>query len=130
MQLPSNLLIAKTRPSRIIPTVMCLWGIANACTGATKNFATIMIVRVILAFCEAPFFPAAIYMLSCFYTKTEIAKRISIMYSASLFSGAISGLLATAITSGMDGKAGLPAWRWLFIIEVSRPSHKLQHTAH
>jgi len=41
------------------------------------------------------------------------------MYSASLFSGAISGLLATAITSGMEGKAGLASWRWLFIIEGS-----------
>ena len=55
-------------------------------------------------------------MLSCFYTKKEIAKRISILYSASLFSGAVSGLLATAITSGMNGKAGIAAWRWLFII--------------
>ena len=67
---------------------------------------------------QAPFFPAAIYMLSCFYTRKEIAKRISIMYSASLFSNAISGLLATGILSGMKGKAGLAAWRWLFIIEV------------
>lgn len=118
MQLPSNILVAKTRPSRIIPTVMVLWGITNACTGAVHNFATIMIVRIILAFCEAPFFPAAIYMLSCFYTRNEIAKRISILYSASLFSGAVSGLLATAITTGMEGKAGLASWRCLFIIEV------------
>lgn len=81
-----------------------------------------MAVRIILAFCEAPFFPAAIYMLSCFYTRKEIAKRISILYSASLFSGAVGGLLATAITRGMEGKAGLASWRWLFIIEVGHNS--------
>jgi hypothetical protein len=33
--------------------------------------------------------------------------------------GAFGGLLGSAIMSGMDGKAGLPAWRWLFIIEAA-----------
>ena len=120
MQIPSNILVAKTRPSRVIPAAMCAWVVVNACTGATHNFATISVVRIVLALSEAPSFPAAIYMLSCFYTRSEIAKPISIMYSASLVSTAISGLLATAITSVMDGKAGLASWRWLFIIEVRR----------
>jgi hypothetical protein len=31
--------------------------------------------------------------------------------------GAFGGLLGAAIMGGMNGKAGLPAWRWLFIIE-------------
>jgi sugar phosphate permease len=31
--------------------------------------------------------------------------------------GAFGGLLGAAIMDGMDGKAGLPSWRWLFIIE-------------
>jgi sugar phosphate permease len=31
--------------------------------------------------------------------------------------GAFSGLLGAAILRDMDGKGGLPAWRWLFIIE-------------
>lgn len=32
--------------------------------------------------------------------------------------GAFGGLLGSGIMSGMDGKAGLPAWRWLFILEA------------
>jgi len=39
------------------------------------------------------------------------------LYSGSLLSGAFSGLIAAGITNGMDGSAGLRAWRWLFIIE-------------
>lgn len=31
--------------------------------------------------------------------------------------GAFGGLLGAGIMAGMNGKAGLPAWRWLFIIE-------------
>jgi hypothetical protein len=57
-------------------------------------------------------------LFSSWYTKTELAKRISILYAAGQMAGAFGGLLGSAIMSGMDGKAGLPAWRWLFIIEA------------
>jgi hypothetical protein len=46
-----------------------------------------------------------------------LAKRISILYAAGQMAGAFGGLLGAAIMSGMDGKGGLPAWRWLFILE-------------
>ena len=59
----------------------------------------------------------ALYLFSSWYTKRELAKRISILYAAGQMSGAFGGLLGSAIMWGMDGKAGLPAWRWLFIIE-------------
>jgi hypothetical protein len=39
------------------------------------------------------------------------------LYSGSLISGAFAGLIAAGITNCMDGVRGLPAWRWLFIIE-------------
>lgn len=61
----------------------------------------------------------ALYLFSSWYTKKELAKRISILYAAGQMSGAFGGLLGSAIMWGMDGKAGLPAWRWLFIIEGS-----------
>lgn len=60
----------------------------------------------------------ALYLFSCWYTKRELAKRISILYAAGQMAGAFGGLLGSAIMWGMDGKAGLPAWRWLFILEA------------
>lgn len=55
----------------------------------------------------------ALFLFSSWYTKKELAARISILYVAAQISGAFGGLLGSAIMSGMDGKAGLPAWRWL-----------------
>jgi hypothetical protein len=55
----------------------------------------------------------ALFLFSSWYTKKELAARISILYVAAQISGAFGGLLGSAIMSGMNGKAGLPAWRWL-----------------
>lgn len=44
---------------------------------------------------------------------------MSIFYSGSLISGAFGNLIAAGILSGLDGKRGLSAWRWLYIIEGS-----------
>ena len=57
--------------------------------------------------------------LTAWYTRKELAFRTALLYCGSLISGAFSGLIAAGITAEMDGKLGLEAWRWLFIIEVS-----------
>lgn len=65
---------------------------------------------------EAGFFPGAIAFMNKWYTKYELATRLSIFYVGSALSGAFSGLLAYAIAK-MDGDAGLEGWRWIFILE-------------
>ncbi|CAH0025801.1 unnamed protein product [Clonostachys rhizophaga] len=47
----------------------------------------------------------------------ETGKRFSIFFTASVFSGALSGLLAGAITGNMEGVQGIRGWRWLYLIE-------------
>ncbi|KAJ5098387.1 hypothetical protein N7532_005388 [Penicillium argentinense] len=118
-QVPTNMILNKMRPSRFLPAVMCAWAIVSTCTGAVQNYQGLLALRFVLGFVEAPFFPGALFLFSSWYTKKELAARISILYVAAQISGAFGGLLGSAIMSGMDGKAGLPAWRWLFIIEGS-----------
>lgn len=57
------------------------------------------------------------YLLSLFYTRKEIATRLSILYSANIIATAFSGLIAAATFTTLDGAHGLKGWRWLFIIE-------------
>ncbi|KAF1849449.1 MFS general substrate transporter [Cucurbitaria berberidis CBS 394.84] len=116
-QVPTNMILNKVRPSIFLPCIMCMWAGVSAATGAVKNYPGMVVLRFVLGFVEAPFFPGALYLFSSWYTKRELAKRISILYAAGQMSGAFGGLLGSAIMKGMDGKAGLPAWRWLFIIE-------------
>ncbi|KAL2816545.1 major facilitator superfamily domain-containing protein [Aspergillus granulosus] len=117
MQLPSNMLITKLRPSLYIPFWACVWSCVSAATAATKSFGGLIALRLVLGVCEAPFFPGVFYLLSCWYTKKELAFRYAILYSGLILATATSGLLAAAIFATLDGRSGLAGWQWLFIIE-------------
>ena len=54
-----------------------------------------------------------------FYTRKEIATRVSILYAGNIVAVAFAGLIAAATFSTIDGAHSLAGWRWLFIIEGS-----------
>lgn len=117
LQIPSNLILTRVRPSVYLPACMALWGVASACTALVKDFKGLVICRFFLGFLEAPFFPGALFLLSAWYTPRELATRTAVMYTGTLLSSAFGGLIGAGIQYGMDGLHGLHAWQWLFIIE-------------
>lgn len=76
-------------------------------------------IRFVLGIAEAPFFPGAFYLLSCWYTRRELGLRTAILYSGLVLATAFSGLIAAGIFAGLDGAMGIAGWRWLFILESS-----------
>jgi MFS family permease len=110
-QIPSNYILSRTRPSLYLSFWVAVWGVVSACTGAAKNFNSLVVIRFFLGFSEAPYFPGALFLLSSWYTKKELAFRMAFLYSGSLLSGAFSGFISAGIQSGMNGTLGLSAWR-------------------
>jgi MFS family permease len=117
MQIPSNMILTRVRPSLYIPLWVCVWSCTSAATAGTHSFRDLIAVRFFLGLAEAPFFPGAIYLLSCWYTKKELALRTAVLYSGLVLATAFSGLLAAGIFAGLDQVHGIAGWRWLFIIE-------------
>ena len=133
MQVPSNLILNFfARPSlylgmlpdnkwvnSLIPAGFwtCAWGLLSACTSQVKSYGGIVACRFLLGFCESPFFAGVIFYLSKWYTKRELALRMSLFYAGSLLSGAFGNLIAAGILDGLAGKRGLTAWQWLYVIE-------------
>ncbi|EPT00458.1 hypothetical protein FOMPIDRAFT_1030504 [Fomitopsis schrenkii] len=119
-QIPSNMILNRiSRPSYYIPACVILWGLASALTGVTHNYAGIVLCRIAIGFPEAAFYPGAMYLLSRWYTRKELAFRSAVIYGGLLISNAFGNLMAAGILSGMQGKRGIAAWRWLFFIEGS-----------
>ncbi|KAL2206072.1 MFS general substrate transporter [Sarocladium strictum] len=114
-QLPATMIMTRVRPSLFMATWMAIWAIVSGLTGIARNYTGLVVTRFFLGVAEAPFYPGALFMLSCFYTKKEIATRISVLYTANICGTAFAGLIAIGVFK-MDGTAGLEGWRWLFIL--------------
>ncbi|KAH7150228.1 putative vitamin H transporter [Dactylonectria estremocensis] len=116
-EVPSNMILSRSRPSIFLPTIMLIWGALSALMAISKTYGALLGFRFILGCIEAGFFPGVLYLLSCWYTKAELGKRFAIFYTAAVLSGAFGGLLAGAITSNLHDAHGIAGWRWLFIVE-------------
>ncbi|KXH45769.1 major facilitator superfamily transporter [Colletotrichum nymphaeae SA-01] len=117
MQLPSNLLLTKVKPSFYLAASCCLWGVVSTCNAAADSFTHLIIIRFFLGFVEAPFFPGAVFLMSSWYTRAELTRRIAYLYAGNALANMFGGLLGAGILGGLEGDLGIAGWRWLFIIE-------------
>ncbi|KAL3301183.1 MFS general substrate transporter, partial [Colletotrichum asianum] len=111
MQIPSNMLLTRVRPSLYLPLWACVWSAVSAAKAGVQNFNQLLAVRCILGIAEVPFFPGVYYLLSCWYTKRELGLRMAILYSGLVIATAFSGLIAAGVFSGLDQVRGLAGWR-------------------
>ncbi|KAG7128979.1 MFS transporter prlL like protein [Verticillium longisporum] len=116
-QVPSNMFLTRTRPSRYMGIMMMLWAIVSALTALSHNYIGLLLTRFFLGLTEAPYYPGAVYILSIFYNRKEVATRIAILYTGNILATAFAGLIAAGVFHGMDGAGGLAGWQWLFILQ-------------
>ncbi|KAH9826511.1 Aminotransferase [Teratosphaeria destructans] len=91
-------------------------GVVSGSAALTHDYKGLVLARFFLGVTEAPWTPGALYILSVFYNRKEMATRISIMYSGNVLANAFAGLIAAGVFDGMGGSLGLPGWRWYFIL--------------
>ncbi|ORX61540.1 MFS general substrate transporter [Hesseltinella vesiculosa] len=117
LQIPSNAIITRVRPSIMLPTITFLWGAVVSFMSLVKNPQGLYGLRITLGFSEAAFYPGIVYLLGSWYTKEELGARTAIFVAGSQLSGAFSGLISGAISQTLHGQNGMSGWKWLFIIE-------------
>ncbi|KAL1873468.1 hypothetical protein VTK73DRAFT_916 [Phialemonium thermophilum] len=116
LEVPSNIVMRKVRPSWYLGGLMFSWGIINMAMGFIHSYGALVVLRFFLGAFEAGVWPGMIYLTSMYYKRHEYQARISTLFSSTLIGGAFGGLLAYAIAH-LGGDKGFAAWRWIFIIE-------------
>ncbi|KAH6657055.1 major facilitator superfamily domain-containing protein [Truncatella angustata] len=116
-EVPSNMILAQTKPSIFLPTIMFLWGCATIGMAFIDTYKALVGLRVLIGLLESGFAPGVLLLLSSWYKPDEQARRFGVYISAAILSGAFGGLIAGSITGGLDGVNGMAGWRWLFITE-------------
>ncbi|KAH6695843.1 major facilitator superfamily domain-containing protein [Plectosphaerella plurivora] len=118
-QIPSNMIIGKVRPSLYLCCMAMVWSGVSAATCGVTNYQGLIAVRFFLGVVEAPLFPGAIYVMSCWYTRKELALRCAILYTGQTLAFCTAGLIAAAVFATLEGAHGLAGWQWLFIVLAS-----------
>ncbi|KAK9446186.1 retrograde regulation protein 2 [Metarhizium brunneum] len=116
LEIPSNMIVKKVRPSLYMSTLMFIWGVVNMCMGFVHSYQALVGLRFMLGVFEAGVLPAIVYITSTYYKRHECQKRMSLLFCSTVVAGAFGGLLAFAIGK-LGGREGFRAWRWIFIIE-------------
>ncbi|KAI1418394.1 MFS general substrate transporter [Hypoxylon sp. FL1857] len=117
-EFPAALIVKRIGFNRVIPAAAACWGLVCLGNGFARSFGDLAACRLLMGMFEGFLMPSLTLMLANWYKREEIGLRISYLFIASAISSAFSGVIAFAILF-MDGKAGYPGWRWLYIIEGS-----------
>jgi MFS family permease len=117
-EVPSNIILKRSRPSLYLGLLVVLFGIVAMSTALSKDFNEIMVVRFFLGIAEAGFPPGVLFFLSYWYRKEELGQRNALFLVAGPLANAFGSIIAFGI---LQLNAGLNGWQWLFIIEGVLP---------
>ncbi|OAQ67293.1 inner membrane transport protein yfaV [Pochonia chlamydosporia 170] len=116
LEIPCNMALQRLGPRKWMPAQVFMFGVVATMQVFVRNRIGFLLVRLILGLAEAGYIPGAIYTLSTWYQKRELAKRVAILFFGMFGGNAISPLLASGILK-LDHVRGLRGWQWLFLIE-------------
>ncbi|KAH7178945.1 major facilitator superfamily domain-containing protein [Fusarium sp. MPI-SDFR-AT-0072] len=116
MQIPSNAIALKIRPRICIVVCELGWTIFTFAQAAATSSNQKYAFRFMIGLFESGFSPIIIFLLGSWYNKAELAKRMAIWHITGFFGAGTSGFLLAAVHRTLDGRLGLPGWRWMYII--------------
>ncbi|KAK9896849.1 MFS general substrate transporter [Cystobasidium minutum MCA 4210] len=116
VELPSNLLLKKLGPHRVLPFMTVAFGLVCCLQGQINSYGGLLAARFFLGAAEGGLIPGIIMWVSGWYKRSEMQLRLAWIFSFISLAGAFAGLLAAAILT-LDGVHGVAGWRWVFYIE-------------
>ncbi|KJA28875.1 hypothetical protein HYPSUDRAFT_61710 [Hypholoma sublateritium FD-334 SS-4] len=116
LNVPGSLVLRYFGVRNWLAAITLAWGAVQLSMGYIHSWHLLVLCRVLLGTFEASFFPSMILIISTWYTRHEVQKRIAVFYILSVTASGFSPLLAYAL-SLLNGKRHISGWRWIFIIE-------------
>ncbi|KAH5082868.1 hypothetical protein HBI23_067770 [Parastagonospora nodorum] len=113
----ANLIITVVRPRIWLPACLMIWSLFVLFFFKAHTASQFYALRFCVGLFESAAWPGVQYVLGCWYRKSELARRSAFFVVSGVLGQMFSGYLQAALFSGMHGKGGMPAWRWLFIFD-------------
>ena len=116
LEIPGALLVEKWSARGWIARILITWGIVTLLVSLVKTAHQFYWARFFLGLAEAGFFPGIIVYLTHWFRSEDRAKAVALFMSAVPVSNILGAPLAGLILEKVRW-AGLPGWRWIFILE-------------
>ncbi|KAJ3737509.1 major facilitator superfamily domain-containing protein [Lentinula guzmanii] len=116
LELPSNVFLRTFGTRNLLSFCVVAWGAVQLAMAFVPSWKYLALCRVLLGAFEAGFFPALVFIITTWYRRHEVQKRLAAFYLISILTGGFSAILAYGI-SQLAGRAGLNGWSWIFVIE-------------
>jgi len=124
-EIPSGMLGDRIGPRRILTRIVLWWSAFTALTGATTNFRILLAVRFLFGAGEAGAFPNCASAVSRWVPVSERARAVSVFWTATAISGALTPPLVVSIEQSHGWRAAFYAfgslgifwsviWYWWF----------------
>ncbi|KAL6415683.1 hypothetical protein AUP68_02249 [Ilyonectria robusta] len=115
-EIPFNLILSRVGPAKWLTIQIFAWGTIATAQTAIHNLSGFYATRFMLGMWEAGYLAASLTILASFYTRKEMAMRVTLVYIGNYFSAGMGGLIAGAIFH-IPESTGLKSWQWLFLID-------------
>ncbi|KAL3474259.1 major facilitator superfamily domain-containing protein [Aspergillus californicus] len=113
-EVPQGILLQHFPITKVLGVNVFFWGVTLCCSAATKNFAGMCALRVLLGMMEAVIAPALTMYTSMWYTRAESTPRYGLWYSG-LGMGQILGGLISFCAQHASPSSAFHGWRIMFI---------------
>ncbi|ETS86978.1 hypothetical protein PFICI_00806 [Pestalotiopsis fici W106-1] len=114
-EIPFNMVLSRIGAAKWLVIQIFAWGTVATAQTAIRNLAGFYATRFLLGMCEAGYLAAALTILASFYTRGEMAMRVTLVYIGNYFSAGVGGLIAGGIFK-IPQSTGLKQWQWLFLL--------------
>ncbi|WWC69063.1 uncharacterized protein I206_102999 [Kwoniella pini CBS 10737] len=117
LEIPSNYMLQRVGPRVWISFQVLAFGLVGALQAFQKGYGGYLATRIMLGVTECGYIPGALFIISTFYKRSELATRNSIFFIGNGLASATSGLLAYAILPMGTRFPQHKGWQWLMIVE-------------
>ncbi|KAK0389962.1 hypothetical protein NLU13_3535 [Sarocladium strictum] len=115
-EIPSNAVLHRLGAANCLSFYAVAWGFVTLGMGFLQNWQGLAVLRVLLGLFEAGFYPGCIYLVSSWYCRYQVQKRMAIFFLTGSALSAFANILAYGIIQ-IARYHPYKGWRWIYIIE-------------
>ncbi|RDI78375.1 hypothetical protein Vi05172_g11588 [Venturia inaequalis] len=116
VEIPSNIAIRRVGPAIWISIITFCWGVVSIGLAFSQSWISVAVCRAILGALEGGFFPGCVYLISSWYKRSEVQKRLAGFYLMATLLSSFGNILAYGIIQ-IGNHTTWKGWRWIYIVE-------------